>query len=325
MSPRVSVVVPNWNGMAHLAECFDALRAQSYSDFEIIFVDNASTDDSVDWVRQNVPKARVIQRARNDGFAPMVNDGIRASDADYIALLNNDTRVDEDWLHELITALEQRREYDSAASRMMLYYERDKLNAAGDVYRISVMAGVNRGLMEPVAGYQRLERVLGACAGAALYRSSFFRDVGLFDEDFFLIAEDTDINIRALIAGKRCLYVPDAVVWHKLRASIGGRPHEIIARLQDRNEAIVFAKGMPWPLLLLWPLIWIYRDLRKTFPVRPSLWPQIPSLVAALPRRVRAEVTGFRMGWRKRPEVWAKKRVSTLHIIRWLVKGTGPV
>ena len=96
--PRVSVVIPNWNGLHHLPECTEALAAQSFQDFEIILVDNASTDGSVSWIKQHVPLARVIERPDNGGFATAVNEGIRASQSEFIALLNNDTAVDiSDW------------------------------------------------------------------------------------------------------------------------------------------------------------------------------------------------------------------------------------
>ena len=323
-APRVTVVIPNWNGMRHLSECLSALSAQSTSDFEVLLVDNASSDGSVVWAREHHPEVRVLQRPDNGGFAVAVNAGIQAARSEYVALLNNDTAVDAGWLGALVVALDDHRAYDFAASKMILYYEPERLNAAGDVYVLGRLAGRNRGLGAPVSRYGSMQRVLGACAGAALYRRSLFREVGLFDEDFFLMSEDTDFNLRCLIAGKRCLYVPAARVRHKFRASIEAEPVWEMTRLAARNEAIVAAKNLPAEVLLLTPILWPYRFIRQTLLVRPSTWHLVPMLLRQSPGRLRAEVEGARMGLAKRPGIWHLQAAGTLEILRWLLRGSGP-
>ena len=311
--------------MPHLPECLGALATQSFMDREIVFVDNASSDDSVSWVTAHHPEVRVISRPDNGGFSVAVNAGILASRSEYVALLNNDTAVEPDWLTELVRALDGHPSYDFAASKIILYYEPHRLNAAGDVYALGLVSGRNRGLGRPVSRHNKMERVLGACAGAALYRRSLFSEVGLFDEGFFLMSEDTDFNLRCLIAGKRCLYVPTAQVRHKLRASIDTVPTWEMARLATRNEAIVAAADLPACLFPVLPLLWPYRTIRKTLPVRPSRWHLLPGLLRQAPGRFRAELQGIRLGLAKRPEVWNRKAIGTLEILRWLVKGSGPV
>ncbi len=317
-------MIPNWNGLQHLPECLETIAGQSFTDFEILLVDNASSDGSVEWVRQSHPEVRIVQRPDNGGFSKAVNAGISVARGEYVALLNNDTAAEPRWLAALVEALDAHRAYDFTASMMILYFSPDRLNAAGDVYNIGLLAGKNRGFGEPLARFERNERVLGACAGAALYRRSLFDEVGLFDEDFFLMSEDTDFNLRCLIAGKRCLYVPDARIRHKFRASIDGEPVWEMTRLAIRNEAIVVAKDAPALLLACGPLIWCWRHFRQTFPVRPSKWHLVPMLVRQSGARIQAEIEGFRMGWKKRPEVWRLQAVGTLDILRWLVKGSGP-
>jgi len=322
-SPRVTVVIPNWNGLRHLPECLGGLVAQSISDFEVLLIDNASSDGSAAWVREHHPEVRVLQRPDNGGFSKAVNAGILAARGEYVALLNNDTAVAAGWLAALVAALDDHRFYDFAASRMILYSAPGRLNAAGDVYMLGRMAGRNRGFGQPLSRYATMERVLGACAGAALYRRALFDEVGLFDEDFFLIGEDTDFSLRCLIAGKRCLYVPAARVRHKLRASIATEAVWAMTRLAARNEAIVAAKDLPAEVLLLIPLLWPYRFLRQTFPVRPSQWRLVPMLLRQAPGRLRAEVEGARLGLAKRPAVWRLKAVGTPEILRWLLWGSG--
>jgi len=321
---RVSVIIPNWNGLGHLDECFQALHAQTYRDFETILVDNASSDGSPEWVERNATATRVVRRADNGGFAAAVNEGILASAAEYVVLLNNDTSAEPDWLSELVNAMDRALDYDFAASLMLLYYEPGRVNAAGDIYALPLMAGRNRGLGKTVSEYVRPGRVLGACAGASIYRRAMFAEVGLFDEGFFLMSEDTDMNLRALIAGKRCCYVPTARVRHKVRASIDTEPSFDMKRLADRNEGMVIGKDLPALLFVLLPAMCLWRMLRKTILVSPKVWPKIPSLIAYTPTRVVAELEGFRKGLGKRKDVWARRGTTYWDIIRWMMVGWQP-
>jgi len=324
--PRATVVIPNWNGLAHLPECIGALRAQTFADFEVVVVDNGSADGSVPWLRDNAPEVRVVERPDNGGFAAAVNAGIRAAapGTEYVALLNNDTAVDPRWLEELVSALD-RTGYDTAASLMVFYDAPEIVNAAGDDYWVGGFVGRNRGLRQPVKEFQEVVRVLGACAGAALYRARLFDEIGLFDEDFFLIHEDTDFNLRALIAGKRCLYVPSAVVRHKHSATISAQPAWPMLRYEVRNRAIVLAKDVPASILPLAAVTWAWRLLRSTFPLRRSKWHLIPSLLGTSGKRVAAEIEGFRIGWRKRGDVWRLQAIPAREVVRWLFRGVGPV
>ena len=150
-----------------------------------------------------------------------------------------------------------------AASLMTLYFEPDLVNSAGDIFEPFQMVGKNRGFRKPAEGYRETLRVFGACAGAALYRRSLFKQIGAFDERFFLNAEDTDLNFRALLAGKRCVYVPSAVVRHKFRATIDSESGWTMDRLSARNEIAVVFKNYPPALLPFAYLLWPYRVLRS--------------------------------------------------------------
>lgn len=324
-TPRVSVVIPNWNGMRHLPECFETLDAQEFTDFEVLVVDNDSADDSLAWLARHRPEARLIARADNGGFSKAVNEGIRNARAPYVALLNNDTALDPAWLGELVRALEDLPEYDVAASRMVYYDDPDTINAAGDTYSVWSGKGCNRGIGEPVSGYLEPVRVLGASAGAALYRKSLFDHIGLFDEDFFLLSEDTDINIRALIGGHKTVYVPTSVVRHKASASINTMQPWPIERLRLRNNALVVAKDLPWIARLPFHLKRPWTTFRNSVPLRPSKWPRLFEKMAEQRRRDEAIAEGLRLGRARRAEAWTRRRAGRLEILRWLLKGTGPL
>lgn len=242
MTIAISVVIPNYNGSKLLPTCLDSLRAQTFRDFEIIVVDNASTDDSVSLIRAQYPEVKVIELSRNHVFAGAVNEGIRQAKGSIIATLNNDTRADARWLEELNLALQRHSEASFAASKIMLFDHPDTINSAGDFYGIDGVPG-NRGVWEKDLGqYDKAEFIFGACAGAAAYRRQFFDDVGTFDEDLVAYCEDVDLNFRAQLTGHKCVYVPTAIIYHRLSATGGG---PLASYFCGRNFVNVLIKNMP--------------------------------------------------------------------------------
>ena len=128
----VSLIIPNWNGREILGTCLDAVRLQSLVPHEVIVVDNGSTDGSEEFIRQNYPEVHLILLGVNIGFAGAVNRGIEWATGIYIALLNNDTEPDRDWLKALVTRLESSPESGSAACRMVDFFDHSLLDGAGD-------------------------------------------------------------------------------------------------------------------------------------------------------------------------------------------------
>ena len=166
----IAVIIPNWNGARLLRTCLDSLRRQSLRGFETIVVDNASSDESRELLAREYPEVRLVPLSENRGLAGGVNAGIRSTDASIIATLNNDTEAHQDWLQELVRALEDHSDAGSAASKMLLFDRRDVIHSAGDYYGVDGVPG-SRGVWERDDGrYARKELVFGACAGAAAYR-----------------------------------------------------------------------------------------------------------------------------------------------------------
>ena len=247
---RLSVVIPNYNGRRLLGPCLDSLRAQTYRSLEVVVVDDASTDDSCDFVRAQYPEVELIARARNCGFSGAVNAGIRASRGAALFLLNNDTTVDPGALAVLAAALQDHPEAAFFASRVVFAATPHLLESAGCEFSPEGDARAI-GWNQPVSTPRFAERryVFGASAGAGLYRRALFDDIGLFDEDFVMIHEDQDLNFRAQLRGHRCLYVPEAVVYHQGSATIGRLgPRRVYYHLRNRLNLI--AKNLPSGLLL---------------------------------------------------------------------------
>jgi len=240
--PDFSVIIPNWNGAQHLPTCLEALRRQTYTHVEVLVADNASTDDSRARLARDYPEVRVIALDQNRGFAGACNAGVRAATGEFIALLNNDTEVDPRWAEHIVGAFARHPEVGLIASKMLLFDRRDTFHTAGDYYRVDGIPG-NRGVWQKDEGqFDREEYVFSACGGSAAYRRTLLDHIGLLDEDFFFSCEDVDLGWRAQLAGWRCLYVPSAVVYHRLKATGGGTTASFY---DGRNFLWLIAKNYP--------------------------------------------------------------------------------
>ena len=253
---RVDLIIPSYNGAAHLATCLPALRRQRYQDFRLIVVDNGSSDDTATIIERVTPEARLFRLPRNVGFAAAVNAGLRLGDSEFVALLNNDTEPEPGWLAALVTAMDAEPTAGAVASKIRLFDQRDHLHSAGDTYSTCGTAG-SRGVWQRDDGrFDAERRVFGACAGAALYRREALEaaarvDGAVFDPDFFAYCEDVDLNWRLRLLGYEIVYAPDAVVYHRLSATGGG---PLASYRVARNSLAVIVKDVPGPLLRrYWP------------------------------------------------------------------------
>jgi GT2 family glycosyltransferase len=248
MEKQVTVIVVNWNGKSCLMQCLAALQMQSFQYPVTVVVDNGSDDGSVEAVRQRFPEVILIALTANLGFAAANNIAIRQADTEYIALLNNDAIAHPLWLETLMAALAAYPEAGSAASKMLYHDTPHVIDRAGDGYTTAGAAFL-RGRGQKHDNFNQPEWVFGACAGAALYRMSMLRDIGLLDEDFFLLYEDVDLSFRAQLRGYKCLYVPTAVVYHMVTRSIG-YDSPVSVYYGHRNLEWVYAQNMPASLMV---------------------------------------------------------------------------
>lgn len=245
-TPRVVVIIPNWNGAHLLPACLDALRQQTFRDFETIVVDNGSRDTSRELLASAYPEVQVIALPTNTFFSGAVNLGIRRSRSPLVVPLNNDTEPEPTWLEELLATLDAHPEAGMAASKMLLFDRRDVINSTGDFYGIDGVPG-NRGIWEQDQGqYDADTDIFGACAGAAVYRRAMLDDIGLLDEDFVGYCEDVDLSFRAQLAGYKAIFAPKARIYHRLSATGGG---PIASFYCGRNFINVIVKDIPGPLL----------------------------------------------------------------------------
>lgn len=315
--PSISVIIPNWNGAQYLPTCLAALRRQTYRDFEVIVVDNASTDGSRELLARDYPEVRLVTLPENRGFTGACNAGLRAARGEWLILLNNDTEADPGWLAAIADAGVRHPEAGLIASKIMLFDRRDVFHTAGDFYRVDGLPG-NRGVWQRDVGqYQREEYVFSACGGAATYRRAMLEEVELLDEDFFYSCEDVDMAWRAQLAGWRCLYTPQAIIYHRLAATGGGATASFY---DGRNFIYVIIKDYPGSLLrrFWWKVL------------RAQLHIAIEALRAwrgaAARARLRGQIAGllaFPRLLRKRRDVQRARRVSDDYLMSILTPADG--
>ena len=246
-APRLSVVIPHWNGRHHLDDCLNALRRQTFNDHEVIVADNGSTDGSQAYLRDAFPEVRLVELGQNRGFTGACNAGYGVSRGEFVCLLNNDTEADPGWLAAIVDVFDRCPRVGIVATKLLLFDQRDRFHSAGDIYRLDGIPG-NRGVWQRDAGqYDREESIFGACGAAAAYRRTMVDEIGFLDDRFFFSCEDVDIAWRAHLAGWEVRYAPTAVVYHKLKASGGSG---VVGSYHDgRNFLYVIWKNYPSSLL----------------------------------------------------------------------------
>jgi hypothetical protein len=267
---KVSVIIINYNGEGLTLGCLKALAGQTLKDFEVVIVDNGSIDNSpyeIQMFLKESPLAsitKLVPLDRNFGFAGGNIQGLKhAHNSEYIALLNNDTEPENNWLKHLVSAMDSEPMVGICASKLIVYGT-NIIDSAGDGFS-TCLKGFKRGEGENAALYSKKEYVFGACAGAALYRRKMIDEIGFLDEDFFLIHEDTDLNLRAQLHGWKVLYAPEAIVFHKVRSSISNKSNTAVY-YSLRNSEFVRIKNIPFPLFLMYlpifllGMVWEFLD-----------------------------------------------------------------
>ncbi len=247
---KSTVVIPNYNGIKYIEACLESLYLGTTREFEVIMVDNASKDGSLELVKKKFPQVRIIENQENTGFCGAVNQGIEASKTPYVILLNNDTRVELDFVHELEKAIEQSPRIFSASAKMIALHEKEKIDDAGDYY-CALGWAFARGKGKHPNDYQKECRIFAACGGASIYRRSCFEEFGVFDENHFAYLEDIDIGYRAQLYGYENRFAPKAVVYHAGSATTGSRYNAFKTRLAAKNSIYLVYKNMPWLQILI--------------------------------------------------------------------------
>lgn len=311
MEKKVVVVIPNWNGAEYLSVAIESVLAQTYKNFDLLIVDNGSTDNSkgvIEAYKKKDARIRSIYRNKNYGYTGGVNPGMELAmkeNAAFVAPFNNDAVADKDWLKCLVKFLRSNPAYGIAAPTL-LHADGKTIDSTADQYTIWGIP-YPRGRDEPVSSrYDQNMDIFGASGGASMYRVAILKEVGVFDQDFFAYYEDIDLSFRAQLAGWKVGFVPKATVYHeqgKTSARIAKR--KATDRSANPFTTKQFMKNLPFILVKDMPL-----GLLLRVGLRFMLAYTIFFLRACTDRRGLAAIQGAATFWLKLP----KKLVQRRHI-----------
>ncbi|MGB9723749.1 MAG: glycosyltransferase family 2 protein [Chloroflexia bacterium] len=315
-SPRCSVIIVNWNGRPYLGPCLEALRRQSWGDFETILVDNASTDGSPAWVAEHFPEVRLIVHPRNLGFAEGCNRGWAEARGEFLILLNNDTQAEPSFLEALVEAAGQDERVGLVGGVLVFDRRPEFIASAGirmqwDGVALDLWAGRRREELPEAP-----QEIFGPSGGAALLRRTLLEEVGLFRPEFFAYLEDADLAWRARLSGWRALLAPRAVVRHVYSAT-GGQDSPRKSFYLARNRWLVLFLNLPAGLWLRYaPLILAYDLAACAYGVlsgRHEVWRGRLAALRMLPRL-----------WPERRAVQRRRRVPLGELSRLLSPPLSP-
>lgn len=236
-NPKVSIIILNWNGGEDVIECLKSVKDIDYPDYEVLVVDNGSTDNSVEEIRNSFPDIKLIQNHENLGFAGGNNVGIRAAIGDYVMLLNDDTVVGKSILKNLVKAMESNENIGIAGPMILYYNEPDKIWCAGSKLNFGYTSHIGKGLNKELFNKSYFVDYIAGCT--MLIKKEVIDKIGLLDSEYFFYAEDADFCLRAKSAGYECLYVPSPTVWHKATQEWITNPTQAYYHMQT---SIIFAR-----------------------------------------------------------------------------------
>jgi GT2 family glycosyltransferase len=310
---NVSIVIVCWNSAAFLPRCLQSLVGQTYRDFEVILVDNGSTDGATVGLSARYPTLalRVERLEQNRGFAVANNLGARLARGPWLALLNSDAFPEPDWLEQLISAAAS---HPNAffASRQLQADRPGFLDGEGDVYHISGLAWrENHGA--PVSPASGVREVFSACAAAAMFPRREFIEAAGFDEDFFAYHEDVDLGFRLRLRGLRCMLASAAVVHHAGYGS-SGRRSRISIYYGHRNLVWTYVKDIPTP----W--FWLYLPLHLAMNMFSILYFTLEGHGSVIWRAKVDALSGLPSAFRKRRGIQRQRRVPVSEIRRMMTR-----
>lgn len=303
----VAVVIVNWNSWVLLARCLEALESQTYKNFSVTIIDNASSEEIPPQLLETSPQVKLVRHSSNVGFAAANNVAVskHSLDGEWIALLNPDAFAAPRWLETLLMAAESNPEFDVFGSKLVNAADPGVLDGAGDAYHISGrVLRTAHGLPVSAMGDSVCE-IFSPCAAAALYRRSAFEEVGGFDEDFFCYVEDVDLGFRLRLAGYRCLYVPQSVAHHVGSGTTGGQHSDFAVYHGHRNLVWTFVKNMPGVLF------WLLLPLHVALNLASIIWFALRGQGGVILRAKRDALLGLPKMWRKRRQI-QKTRVASI-------------
>ena len=280
----ISIVIINYNGVKFLQKCLVSVLNTNYENFEVIFVDNCSSDGSIDYLRRefNDRRIKLVQTDKNYGVPGGRNIGFRKAKGKYIVFLDNDSEVDREWLGELIKAFETDSKIAVAQCKLLRMTERNRFDHAGDYLTPFGFLFERSNQAIDKGQFDRIEPIFNAKGAATMVKGSIFDELGMYDDSYFMYLEETDFCFRAWIAGYKVVFVPGSIVWHAFNTPLKQKKeyysNYVVRFYGCRNYIITLLKNLSFGnVLKIVPvhiLGWLILSIAFIFKgkVKDSLW-----------------------------------------------------
>ncbi|MBS3166928.1 glycosyltransferase family 2 protein [Candidatus Woesearchaeota archaeon] len=263
--PKISIIMVNWNGKFYLKPCLDSIAEQTFKDFELIFIDNNSTDDSVDFVKKNYSFARVVKLKTNKGLLGGNHEGLKYTKGNYIFFLNNDTVLDKNCLMEIFKAVQTKeisRKYTFFAPKI-IFINKTLLNSVG-IMPYNDGTAKDIGIFEDANNYTEQFEIFGPMGSASIYSRKVLEKIRshgkYFDENYFGYYDDTDLDFRLRWIGEKALYLPKAIVYHHGNASFKKTGKTALYH-SNKNKILNFVRNYPTSILIKNLPVFIIRQI----------------------------------------------------------------
>jgi GT2 family glycosyltransferase len=317
-TPPVSIVIATMRGGPDLEACLQSIQAQAYPELELIVIDNGSTDTELARIPGRFARGRVLRNEENLGFVGANNQGIAASTGELVLLLNDDTVLEPGAVDRLVQTLVEHPSWAAVQAKLVRMDDPNLLDTAGSFLTATGFL-VHRGSGEPEEGFDAADEIFAAKGAALLIRSAALRQVGAFDPDFFAYLEETDLCWRLWLAGWRVGFAPDARVRHKLGATAGSLPLELVQFHSFKNRICTLAKNLG-PTRFAW-MVPYHLALCLALAAWYSMRGQ-PRLGGAILRALAWNVRQLSGTVRKRHHVQSLRRVGDRELMRHIVRPT---
>lgn len=317
--PICTVVIINYNTWHYVEKCLKALSRQTFRDFNVWLVDNASEERPAASILEIVPQTFFVSNSQNRGFAAANNQAFaNTRDVDWFILLNPDAFPEVDFIEKLMIAALKFPDVKLFGSRLFFNHKPDEIEGDGDCYHISGLAWrkrILRNCSDPCEPFE----IFSACAAAVMIGPEIVRQYGGFDEEFFCYMEDVDFGFRMRLFGQRCLLVPDAIAYHIGSASSGGQHSDFAVYHGHRNLVWTFVKNMPGVFF------WFFLPLHCAVNILAIVWFSLLGQGRTIFQAKWDALKGLPIMWRKRKLIQDQRRASLAAILRAMDKRILPL
>lgn len=249
--PLVTIIIVNWNGIKYLPDCLGSLAKVAYKNTEIIFVDNASIDESVAYVKKHFPKIKILRNKKNLGYAQGHDKAFKIAKGELILLLSTDTIVEKNLLDELIKGIYFKKNIGAVMPKLVMYPQKDRIDSIGEYFLpFGILYHFGRDKDQSKPQYNKISEIFSGKGACLLFKKDILEKTGLFDKDYFAYFEETDLCHRIWLSGNKVVYWPNTAVQHVGGGASGRMVPSFILFHSNKNILCTYLKNLSLKYLI---------------------------------------------------------------------------